>query len=293
MHVRLTASPIESKDHSMTLKPLVLTALTMLFLTACSPSKPNLTLHVFDCGNVEVRDISIFSPGVDEGETKHLTNSCYLIQHDKGSMIWDAGLMDAIGTEGVEAFDGKLKLTVTKPLAGQLTDLSINPEEIDYIGISHFHGDHTGNANLFDNAFLLIQQAEYDAAFGEDPAKFGFNPTSYAQLDKSKIRVLNGDHDVFGDGSVVIKTAPGHTPGHQVLFVDLAETGPVVLSGDLYHFTKNRDHRRVPSFNFDKEQTLAAMEEIENFVKIKGAQFWIQHDKEQNVNIKHSPDFYQ
>jgi glyoxylase-like metal-dependent hydrolase (beta-lactamase superfamily II) len=139
----------------------------------------------------------------------------------------------------------------------------------------------------------LIQQAEYDAAFGEDPTKFGFNPASYEQLDKSKIKVLKGDYDVFGDGKVVIKTAPGHTPGHQVLFVNLDETGPIVLSGDLYHFTKNRVHRRVPSFNFDKEQTLAAMEKIEQFVNDENAQFWIQHDIEQNQTIKHSPEFYQ
>lgn len=277
----------------MKLKTFTIALISSVLLSACSSKQPDVTLHVFNCGNVEVRDISIFSPGVDEGETKHLTNSCYLIQHNKGSMIWDTGLADALGTEGAEAFGGKLKLTVTHPLSDQLAAININPEDINFIGISHFHGDHTGNANLFGNASLLIQQAEYDAAFGEDPTKFGFNPPSYAQLDKSKIKVLNGDHDVFGDGKVVIKSAPGHTPGHQVLFLNLEETGPVVLSGDLYHFTKNREHRRVPSFNFDKEQTLAAMEVIEQFTDAKGAQFWIQHDKEQNQTIKHSPEFYQ
>ena len=265
-----------------------------LLLSACSQNtQPKLTLHVFECGNVEVKDISIFSPGVDEGKTKFLTNSCYLIQHEKGNMIWDTGLPDALEGKGGEAFGGKLLLTVTNPLSKQLDEINVNPQQVDFIGISHFHGDHTGNANLFENASLFIQQAEYDAAFGEDPTKFGFNPPSYAQLDKSKIKVLDGDHDVFGDGSVVIKAAPGHTPGHQVLFLNLDETGPVVLSGDLYHFTKNREHKRVPSFNFDKEHTLAAMDVIEQFVDAEGAQFWIQHDKEQNQTIKHSPEFYQ
>ncbi|MFY0702056.1 MAG: N-acyl homoserine lactonase family protein [Bermanella sp.] len=269
-------------------------AFCCLLLSACSQNtQPKLTLHVFECGNVEVKDISIFSPGVDEGKTKFLTNSCYLIQHEKGNMIWDTGLPDALEGKGGEAFGGKLLLTVTNPLSKQLDEINVNPQQVDFIGISHFHGDHTGNANLFENASLFIQQAEYDAAFGEDPSKFGFNPPSYAQLDKSKIKVLDGDHDVFGDGSVVIKAAPGHTPGHQVLFLNLDETGPVVLSGDLYHFTKNREHKRVPSFNFDKEQTLAAMDVIEQFVDAEGAQFWIQHDKEQNQTIKHSPEFYQ
>lgn len=278
----------------MKLTHLALTALTALALSGCAKSdKPNLTLHVFECGHVEVSDISIFSPGVDEGVTKHLTNSCYLIQHEKGKLIWDTGLPDAMAGNPGEAFGGKLKLTVTNPLSKQLAEINVNPADIDYLGLSHFHGDHTGNANLFKNAALLIQQAEYDAAFGENPAQFGFNPASYDQINKEKINILDGDYDVFGDGSVVIKTAPGHTPGHQVLFVNLAETGPVVLSGDLYHFKKNREHKRVPSFNFDKEQTLAAMDVIEQFVDAEGAQFWIQHDLEQNQTIKHSPEFYQ
>lgn len=278
----------------MKLKHIATIMIAGLLLSACSNlSQPKLTLHVFECGNIEVRDISIFSPGVDEGKTKHLTDSCYLITHPNGTMIWDTGLMDAIGEKGVEAFDGKIKLSVTQPLIDQLSDINIDPKDIDYLGISHFHGDHTGNANLFNHAALLIQQTEYEVAFGEDPAKFGFNPSSYAQVDRNKIITLNGDHDVFGDGSVIIKTAPGHTPGHQVLFVNLEESGPIILSGDLYHFTKNREHRRVPSFNFDKDQTLLTMEEIERFVKVKDAQFWIQHDKEQNQGIKHSPEFYQ
>ena len=266
-------------------------ALTALLLSACSQS-PSLTLQVFDCGEVDVRDISLFSPGVNVGENKNLVGSCYLIQHPKGNLIWDTGITDSIGDKGVEVFGGKLKLTVSNPLAKQLAAINIKPEDIAFLGISHFHGDHTGNANLFTNSQLFIQQAEYDAAFGDTPEKFGFNPASYSQLNKEKIKIINGDHDIFGDGSVIIKTAPGHTPGHQMLLVNLEKEGPIMLSGDLYHFSKNREHRRVPTFNFDKEQTLETMEHIESFVKESGAQFWIQHDKEQNASIKHSPNIY-
>ena len=267
-------------------------AFAVIFLTACSQTQP-LTLQVFECGEIEVRDISLFSPGVDVGVQKNLVDSCYLIQHPKGNLIWDTGITDAVGEKGVEVFGGKLKLTVNNPLADQLAAININPTDIQFMGISHFHGDHTGNANLFKNAQLYIQQAEYDAAFGENPEKFGFNPASYNQVDKSKIKIINGDHDVFGDGTVIIKTAPGHTPGHQMLLVNLENEGPIMLSGDLYHFSKNREHKRVPSFNFDKEQTVETMGHIEEFVKESGAQFWIQHDKEQNATIKHSPAVYQ
>lgn len=268
------------------------TSLMAIFLAGCSTEPTALSLHVFDCGNIEVRDVSVFSPGVDKGEKKQLVDSCYLIRHDKGTLFWDTGLNDALGVKGVEAWEGAFFMNVPKTLISQLNEIFVKPEEIDYLGISHFHGDHTGNANLFTQAALIIQQEEHDAAFGTEAKKFGFDPDSYDKLDRAKIKVINGDHDVFGDGSVIIKRAVGHTPGHQVLFVNLKDEGPIVLSGDLYHFTKNRTHKRVPSFNFDKQQTLAAMEEIEVFVKEKGAQFWIQHDLEQNANIKHSPLFY-
>ncbi len=267
----------------------------MATLGACATqdkTSADLTLHVFDCGEIEVRDVSLFSPGVDKGQKKQMVDSCYLIQHPKGTLLWDAGLNDAIGPEGIEVWEGAFFMRVANPLLSQLQAIDIDPAQVDYIGISHFHSDHTGNANLFSAASLLIQQAEYDAAFGDKAKDFGFEPDSYSQLDRTKIKVLSGDYDVFGDGRVVIKTAPGHTPGHQMLFVDLAETGPVVLSGDLYHFTKNRQHRRVPSFNYDKPQTLEAMDAIEAFVKARGAQLWIQHDKEQNATIKHSPALY-
>jgi len=276
--------------------PVLCTLLAITLLSACasiSPSKDLTKLYVFDCGDIEVRDLSIFTPGINEGQVKQMTDSCYLIQHKKGMLLWDAGLSDSLGPKGMDAWEGKFHLSVSHPLAKQLEEININPTEIDFIGISHFHGDHTGNANLFTQAALIIQQEEYDVAFGDDPGAAGFNPDSYKDLDKSKIKIISSDFDVFSDGTVVIKRAVGHTPGHQVLFVDLAESGPILLSGDLYHFTDNRTNKRVPSFNFDKTQTLEAMEKIEAFVEKKKAQFWIQHDLEQNKAIKHAPAYYQ
>lgn len=264
-------------------------------LSACSlldSKPPAMKLYVFQCGNIVTTDVSIFSPGVNEGQSKRLTDSCYLIQHPKGNLIWDTGLNDALGEKGMDAFDGKFHLSVTQPFANQLAAINIKPEQIQYLGISHFHADHTGNANMFNQAALLIQAEEFDAAFGPEPQTYGFVPDSYSQLDRNKIQVLHGDFDVFGDGRVVIKKAVGHTPGHQMLFVDLPETGPIVLSGDLYHFTSNREHRRVPAFNFNKEQTLESMETMEQFTSAEKAQFWIQHDLEQNQTIRHSPEFY-
>ena len=276
--------------------PILATLLTIILLSACADklNTQNPTkLYVFDCGAIEVRDLSIFTPGFNEGKVKQMTDSCYLIQHEKGTLLWDAGLNDALGPKGVDAWEGKFHLSVNHPFTDQLKEINIKPADVDFIGISHFHGDHTGNANLFTKAALIIQKEEHDIAFGDNPAAAGFNPESYTKLDRTKIKIISGDFDVFGDGTVIIKRAVGHTPGHQVLFVDLAESGPILLSGDLYHFTDNRTHKRVPSFNFSKKQTLEAMQNIETFVAENNAQLWIQHDLEQNKTIKHAPNFYQ
>lgn len=253
---------------------------------------PDIRLYVFQCGNITSHDVSLFSPGVNVGQSKQLTDSCYLIRHPQGDLFWDAGLPDGIGPDGIEVRNGAFFLSVTEPLRAQLDAIQVKPEEIEWLGVSHFHSDHTGNANWFNNATLLIQKEEYDAAFGANPQQYGFDPESYNQFNATNTKQLAGDYDVFGDGRVLIKKAVGHTPGHQMLYLDLPNSGPIMLSGDLYHFTSNREHRRVPAFNFDKEQTLQSMEQIEQFVKDHGAQFWIQHDKEQNANIRHAPEYY-
>ncbi|WP_094706216.1 N-acyl homoserine lactonase family protein [Hahella sp. CCB-MM4] len=274
------------------LATLAVAALTSACTGMMNTKEDAIKLYVFDCGNILSRDVSMFSPGVDEGQSKQLTDSCYLIRHPKGDMIWDTGLSDQLTPEGVDAWDGAFHLSVSHPLQSQLKEIGVEPEEIEYLGISHFHGDHTGNANLFNKATLLIQQQEFDAAFGPDANKFGFNPDSYSNFGQPNSKILQGDYDVFGDGRVVIKQAVGHTPGHQVLFLDMPQSGPILLSGDLYHFTKNRTYRRVPSFNFNQEQSFQSIDKIEKFVKEKGAELWIQHDLEQNQKIKHAPEYY-
>jgi len=131
---------------------------------------------------------------------------------------------------------------------------------------------------------LYVQKVEY-----EWPGALGvprFNPNH-------PVTKLEGDHDMLGDGSIVIISTPGHTPGHQSLLVRLPKTGVVVLSGDAVHFKDNWDNRRVPVFNTSKEQSLASMERIAEIVKKESAQFWINHDKPQSDVQKKSPEFYE
>jgi glyoxylase-like metal-dependent hydrolase (beta-lactamase superfamily II) len=250
-------------------------------------------MHVLYCGESDTKDVSLWSPGVDVGKPREFSDSCYLIRHDKGWMLWESGISDAVADkpDGVVAGGGILTLRVRKTLQSQLRGLGIAPADIKYLGFSHFHGDHVGNANLFTEATLYIQQAEYDAAFGPEPAKFNFNPALYEKLRTVPIVRLQGDYDVFGDGSVKIYSTPGHTPGHQSLLVRLPKTGPVLLSGDAVHFQENWENRRVPARNFNKEQSLASMEKLAAILAREHATLWINHDKPQTDTLPHAPEF--
>jgi N-acyl homoserine lactone hydrolase len=250
-------------------------------------------MYVLYCGESTTKDVSAnWSPGVNVGVARDFSSNCYLIKHASGWLLWDSGMSDTIAAtpEGVTAASGLLTLYVKKTLASQLEALGVAPSDIKRVAFSHFHSDHVGNANLFTAATLYIQQAEYDAAFGPDAAKFGFAPKFYDKLAGNKTVKLNGDHDVFGDGSVMIISTPGHTPGHQCLLVHLPQTGAVVLSGDMVHFRDNWDHRRVPARNFNKEETTQSMERVAKLLKDEHAQLWINHDKEQSAGIAHAPE---
>lgn len=271
-------------------------------LVACLPlstpvaakGKASLKLYVFDCGRIEVADISMFQPDVDNHGPKKLVDSCYLIVHPKGMLIWDTGLTDDLAKEPEgKVSSGGFTMQVSHTLASQLAEIGVAPDSIKYLGISHMHSDHIGNANLFPKATLLMQKEEYEAGFGPTPEKFGFDPSHYPTLHANPVRKLEGDYDVFGDGKVVIKRELGHTPGHQALYVRLRHSGNILLSGDLVHYSDNWEHQRVPGFNFDKEASLKTLQEVAAFLKTNHAVLWIQHDLEQNATIRHAPAFYE
>jgi len=253
-------------------------------------------IYVLECGESKTNDVSAnWSPGVNVGMAWEFSDNCYLIRHGDRLFLWDSGMSDAIAAkpEGVTAASGLLTMWVRKTLASQLGALGVGPAEITDIAFSHFHSDHVGNANLFTAARLYIQEPEYDAAFGPNAAKFNFNPALYDKLRSNPTVKLHGDYDVFGDGSVLIVSTPGHTPGHQCLLVRLPERGTIVLSGDMVHFQDNWIHRRVPSRNFDKDQSLQSMEKVAALLAAQHAELWINHDKAQSASIPKAPQAVQ
>jgi glyoxylase-like metal-dependent hydrolase (beta-lactamase superfamily II) len=232
---------------------------------------------------------------VNLGKPAAFGNHCYLIQHAKGLMLWDSGNPDRLAAlpNGLTNPQGTITAFMRKPLAESLREIGVAPADIQHFAMSHGHGDHSGNANLFHAATIYMQAAEYDATFGPEPQKYGFISANFERLRGAKLVKLDGDHDVFGDGSVVIKPAPGHTPGHQVLAVRLPRTGPVLLSGDMVHLVYSWDNRVVPSFNFDVPASLRSIDAMKEYVAKTGAQLWVNHDMEQHARIPKAPAFVQ
>jgi glyoxylase-like metal-dependent hydrolase (beta-lactamase superfamily II) len=253
----------------------------------------SLRLYVFDCGKLNMPDLGRYELKKEEVVTNYMSVPCFLVAHPKGTLMWDVGVIPDkdLKPDGVPATLGYA--IVSKSLKTQMAQAGYSPADIDYLALSHFHYDHVANANDFARATWLVRKPEWDIMFADPPSERTV-PANYTALKTSKtITLKDGDYDVFGDGTVVIKPAPGHSPAHQVLFLKMAKTGPVLLSGDLYHYPEERRLHRFPKTEFNKEQTAASRAEIEAFLKKSGAKLWIQHDFTANAKLKKSPDYYE
>jgi glyoxylase-like metal-dependent hydrolase (beta-lactamase superfamily II) len=264
------------------------------------PGQLPIRLYVFDGGTLE-SDPARYQLTKEDVKVTQLSIAAYLIVHPKGLLMWDAAAVpDSEWTptgspvrQRLVLADGQERfVTITRPLTAQLLAAGHKPADITHLALSHYHWDHTANADLFPSANWLVRQIERDAMFSA-PAGAS-RPQSYAALKNSKTTIVVADeHDLFGDGTVILKAAPGHTPGHQVLYVKLQETGPVVLSGDLYHYPAERTMDRYPTFEFNLEQTRASRAALETFLTKTKARLWIQHDFTAHAALKKAPQYYQ
>jgi len=244
-------------------------------------------LYILNCGEGTAGDISRWSPGVNEGKSMPFVDNCYLLKHSQGWMLWDTGLADAIAAmpDGQKPADPKATHWFRpKTLASQLEALGVKPSDIKFVAVSHTHPDHIGNVEMFPQAMLYVQKAEYDWPGANNAPRF---------KPEHPVTKLEGDKDIFGDGSVTILSTPGHTPGHQSLLVKLPKTGALVLSGDAMHFKSNWENRGVPIGNTGQEQTKTSMEKIAGIMAKEKATLWINHDKAQRDSSKMAPEFYE
>ena len=253
---------------------------------------PSLRLYIFDCGVIHTNNGDAYSLKKEEMGSTEMSIPCILVAHPKGTLMWDNGDIPdrAFPPGGGRATLGVV--TQDKPLLPQMAAAGYAPSDITYLSMSHYHGDHVANANYFAGATWLVRKVERDRMFASEPIPR--SPTeNYSDLKNSKTILLDKDEwDVFNDGTVIIKSTPGHTPGHNVLFLKLKKTGPIVLSGDLYHYPEERTLNRLPPGDFNKEQTAASRAELEVFLKKTGAQLWIEHDIIANAKLKKAPAFY-
>ena len=258
-----------------------------------------LRLYVLDCGMLQ--------PTAEGVERYHVTPAevgearmpvpCFLIAHPRGTLIWDVGVIpDRIvesQPQGARSnVNPTVAATVTRTLKSQLAQIGYTPADITYVAISHAHIDHTANLNAFSGATWLTRQVERDFMWTDNNPRV--NPSFYTELRTRKFAIIDRDeHDVFGDARVVIKSAPGHTPGHQGLVLNLASTGRVMLSGDLYHYPQERAlHRAPPDNEYDVAQSAASRVTIEDYLQRTGTVLWIEHDFVANARLKKSPSYY-
>lgn len=252
-------------------------------LAACTPAQqqaaaPGLRLYAIDCGLIRAPDADVFADdGAYRGVARDLVVPCYLIRHPQGDLLWDAGLPEGLADAPGGADMQGAHLSMARKLTAQLAELGLAPADIEFLSISHSHFDHIGNGGLFAQSTWIVDPDERAYAFRPE-ARADQNFAAYAALENARTRLIEDDAlDVFGDGSVQIVQAPGHTPGHTILMLRLANAGVLLLTGDMYHLAESRAQRRVPRFNVDRAQTLASMDEVEALARAHNARVIRQH----------------
>jgi glyoxylase-like metal-dependent hydrolase (beta-lactamase superfamily II) len=237
-----------------------------------------VTVYAMTCGRLEGALSELMEGG--EGVVS-LPIPAYLIEHEKGRVLFDSGMhpdcqRDPAGRAGAAiarrfTFDYR----PGEEISARLAAIDRDPARIDLLINSHLHFDHVGGNALIPNATVLVQKPEWDA--GRDPesaALRGFNPRDYDL--GHKVKTIEGEHDVFGDGSVVVLPTYGHTPGHQSLKLRLA-AGEIVLAADACYFCRTLEERRLPLRVYDRAAMHRSLERLAR-LQASGARIFFGHD---------------
>jgi glyoxylase-like metal-dependent hydrolase (beta-lactamase superfamily II) len=255
-------------------------------------------LYRLDCGRSLANDESIWTPGENQGHSIEFSSTCWLVKRGNQWLLWDTGVPEATVNDpnGWSTLPKLIVYHLDKTLTGQLAEIGLKPPDVTYVAISHTHGDHIGNVGLFPDAEILIQRTEYEWIHGGNGPNENVNQLMALARrligNPRHIRLIDGDLDVFGDGSVTLISTPGHTLGSQSLLVHLKNSGFTILSGDVVHLEENFAKSRVPSLNTDKQASIESMEKIRQIIKTYKAIMFINHDKKQTDGLKLLPAYY-
>jgi N-acyl homoserine lactone hydrolase len=255
-------------------------------------------LYRLDCGHSLANDESVWTPGENVGRDIEFSSTCWLIKHGSDWLLWDTGVPESSlnNPKGWSTLPKLIVYYLDKSITAQLAEIALKPGDIGRVAISHTHGDHIGNMALFPSATILMQQAEYSWIHSPDGPNENVNQLMALARNllgtPKHLQLIDGDTDVFGDGSVTLLATPGHTPGHQSMLVHLKRSGFTLLSGDVVHLQENFAKNIVPSLNTDKAQSIASMERVRQLIATYKATFFINHDKRQTEKLKLLPAFY-
>ena len=249
----------------------------------------SLRLFALTCGRLS-GDLGYLMEG-GEGRAD-LPVPAYLIEHPKGTALFDTGMhpdcqrdpATRVGTRSTGLFSFDFRSG--EEISARLEAIDRDPAKIDIIVNSHFHFDHVGGNALIPNAVMVVQKREWEA--GMDPESAALRGFNRADFDLGhKVIQVDGEHDVFGDGSVVCLPTYGHTPGHQSLRVRVA-SGDVVLAADACYFCRTLRERRLPQRVYDRQAMLASLDKLAN-LEAAGARIFFGHDGEFWKSVPQAP----
>jgi len=255
-------------------------------------------LYRLDCGHSLANDESVWTPGENIGRSIEFSSTCWLIKRGSQWVLWDTGVPETAlnDPKGWSTLPKLIVYHLDKTITSQLAELGLKTGDITYVALSHTHGDHIGNVGLFPNSTILMQRAEYSWIHSPDGTNDNVNQLKALArklLGTPKhLQLIDGDTDLFGDGSVTLVSTPGHTPGSQSLLVHLKNSGFIILSGDVVHLEESFEKNIVPSLNTDKAASIASMDKVRRMIATYHAKLFINHDKAQADALKLLPAFY-
>jgi glyoxylase-like metal-dependent hydrolase (beta-lactamase superfamily II) len=255
-------------------------------------------LYRLDCGHSLANDESVWTPGENVGRSIEFSSTCWLIKHGSDWLLWDTGVPETALNDprGWSTLPKLIVYHLDRSLTDQLAEIGLKPGQIGRVAISHTHGDHIGNMGLFPDATIIMQRAEYSWIHSPDGSNDNVNQLmalARKLLGTPKhLELIDGDTDVFGDGSVTLVSTPGHTPGHQSLLVHFKKSGFIILSGDVVHLEENFKENIVPSLNTSKPESISSMARVRRLMATYKATLFINHDKSQTDKLKLLPAFY-
>ncbi len=255
-------------------------------------------LYRLDCGHSLANDELVWTPGENVGRSIEFSSTCWLIKRGSEWVLWDTGVPEATlnDPKGWSTLPKLIVYHLDKTITAQLAQIGLETSNITYVALSHTHGDHIGNVSLFPDSTILMQRVEYNWISSPDGTNDNVNQLKALARKllgtPKKLQLVDGDTDIFGDGSVTLISTPGHTPGSQSLLVHLKNAGFIILSGDVVHLEANFEKNIVPSLNTDKAASIASMDKVRKMIATYQAKLFINHDKAQSDTLKLLPAFY-